>query len=75
MISSIEIRSKTNKPGTGIPTSRRIFVNGQEVYGVRDITVKNKSFLLLFLLFCLSQYGATLTATTIASLSNDLICV
>jgi glutaredoxin len=43
MISSIEIRSKTNKPGTGIPTSRRIFVNGQEVYGVRDITVKNKA--------------------------------
>ncbi|MGB3974495.1 MAG: hypothetical protein WBL58_10090 [Peptococcia bacterium] len=66
MISSIEIRSKTNKPGTGIPTSRRIFVNGQEVYGVRDITVKNKAgqyidFLDVSLTFLVRTEGLVIT--------------
>jgi hypothetical protein len=38
--SIIEIKSKKR---ADMPTTRRIFVNGQELCGVRDITVKNKA--------------------------------
>ncbi len=38
--SIIEIKSKKR---ADMPTTRRIFVNGQEIRGVRDITVKNKA--------------------------------
>jgi uncharacterized protein YcsI (UPF0317 family) len=38
--SIIEIKSKKR---ADMPTTRCIFVNGQEIRGVRDITVKNKT--------------------------------
>jgi uncharacterized protein YcsI (UPF0317 family) len=38
--SIVEIRTKKR---ADMPTTRRIFVNGQEIRGVRDITVKNKA--------------------------------